>query len=234
MKKVISMLLVIMMFFTFACACDKKDDDPTLSTVKTEDVNKGRLLKDYIDINQTGKYMITTEMVMEDGTTIPVTIIISGPTKKMLTLNMPLEDGTQLPISVVLNGAKKILLFSSLRTYGEIGEQQMSDLTSFLKGAYIQLNALSFVDEGTVDVNGITYSYEDYTNPASQQVSRFLFKDGKLVMKGSVSTDGIASEYQKFTISGNVTDDMFVIPSEYRNDPEEVGKFVSQIDQPAS
>ena len=234
MKKVISMLLIITMFFAFACACNKKDDKPTPDIGKTQDVNEGRLLKEYIDINKTGKYMITTEMLLEDGIVIPVTITILGSTKKMLTLNMPLKDGTQLPISIMISGAKKTLLFSSLRTYSEIGEQQLPDLTSFLKGAYIQLNALSFVDEGTVDVAGVKYSYEDYTNPSNQQSSRFLFKDGKLVMKGSVSADGIASEYQKFEISGNVTEDMFVIPTEYRNDPEEVGEFVSQIDNPVS
>ncbi|NBK97526.1 MAG: hypothetical protein EOM50_05830 [Erysipelotrichia bacterium] len=234
MKKVISMLLVITMFFTFACACNKEDDKPTPDIGKTQDVNEGRLLKEYIDINKTGKYMITTEMLLEDGTVIPVTITILGSTKKMLTLNMPLNDGTQLPISVIINGTKKILLFSSLRTYSEIGEQQLPELTSFLKGAYIQLNALSFVEEGTVEVSGVTYSYEDYTNPSNQQSSRFLFKDGKLVMKGVVSADGIASDYQKFDVSGNVTEDMFVIPTEYTNDPESVGQFVSQIDNPTS
>ncbi len=231
MKKVISILLVITMFFTFACGCDKKDNNPTPDTGETKDVNEGRLLKKYIDINKTGKYMISTEMIIPENVVIPVTITISGSTKKMITFNMPWEDGTQLPISLIIDGERKILLFSSLNTYGEIGQDQLSELTEFLKGAYIQLGALSFVREGTEDVNGATYSYEDYVNPSNQQVSRFLFKDGELAMKGNVSPEGVGSKYQKFTISGNVTDDMFVIPKELLNRPNEIRQIASQLDE---
>lgn len=229
MKKVISMLIVITMFFTLATACNKNDDDPTIDAGKTTDVNEGRLLKEYIDINKTGKYMISSEMNLEGGLVIPVTITISGASKKMLTFTMTMDDGTKLPISLILNGGSKILMFSSLKTYGQVGDNQLKELTDFLKGAYIQLSALSFVEDGTVDIGGVTYKYEDYSNPTSQQVSRFVFKDGRLVMRGAAN-NGVVSEYGKLSISGSVTDDMFVPPSEFTNSPSEVGKLATEID----
>lgn len=228
MKKVISILLVLTMFLAFATACNK-DDKPTIDSGKTTDVNEGRLLKPYVDINKTGKYMLSTEMVLDASTSIPVSITISGSAKKMLTFTMPMEDGSQLPMSLMINGGSKILLFSSVKTYGQIDDAQLKPLSDFLQGAYIQLSALSFVEDGTIDVNGVTYNYEDYTNPTSQQVSRFLFKDKKLVMRGTV-TSGVVDKYDKLTISGSVTDDMFVIPKEYNNSPDQVKKLASEID----
>ncbi|MEG1614263.1 MAG: hypothetical protein RR343_02120, partial [Oscillospiraceae bacterium] len=199
MKKVISMLVVITMFFTLATACNKDKNNPTIDTDTTTDVFSGKLLKPYVEINKTGKYMISTEMVLEGGVIIPVTITISGSAKKMLTLTMTMEDGTKLPISLVINSASKMLMFSSLKTYGQIGDTQLKELSDFLQGAYIQLSALSFVGAGTVDIDGVSYKYEDYTNPTSQQISRFVFKDGALVMRGSVDA-GVVSAYGKISI----------------------------------
>lgn len=230
MKKVISILLVITMFFTFACGCNKNDNKPTPDTGdSTKDINQGRLLKPYIDINKTGKYMITTEISLPEDMVVPITIIISGSSKKMMTLNMPWEDGKQLPMTLMINGDRKVLMFSSFKTYGDIGKEQLSELTDFLQGAYLQYGALSFVRDGTQEVDGVTYSYEDYVDPANQQAARFLFKDGKLVMKGNATEDG-GENYLKFAISGNVTDDMFVIPKEFNNAPTEIRQLASEID----
>ncbi len=228
MKKFISILLAMTMFITLATACNK-DEDPTIDSGKTSDVNAGRLLKPYIDINKTGKYMISSEMELDDGTVIPVTITISGSAKKMLTLTMTMEDGEQLPMSLIINGSSTILLFSSLKTYGQIGESQLKTLTDFLQSAYIQLSALSFVEDGTVEIGDATYKYEDYMNPTSQVVSRYVFKDDKLVMRGNV-VNGNVEKYGKITISGNVTDDMFNVPSEYTNNPSDIRDLASKID----
>lgn len=230
MKKVISILLVITIFFMLACGCNKSDDKPTPDTEgNTKDINQGRLLKPYIDINKTGKYMITTEISLPDDVIVPITIIVSGSTKKMMTLNMPWEDGKQLPMTLMIDGERKVLMFSSFKTYGDIGKDQLTDLTEFLQGAYLQYGALSFVRDGTEDIEGTKYSYEDYVDPSNQQVARFLFKDGKLVMKGNVTEEGGAN-YLKFAISGNVSDDMFIIPKEFNNAPTEIRQLASEID----
>lgn len=227
MKKVVSVLLVITMFFTLACGCNK-DDDPTIDS-KSSDTKQGRLLKKYVDINKSGKYMLETDLQVGENS-LPVSIAFCNKDKKMFTITQKINETQDLTINIVINGDKKMLIISNAKIYGYLDDNQMKSITDMLQSYYIELSKLSFDKSGKTKINGKEYKYEDYKNLQSHGEVRYVFDDKKLVMQSKLE-NGEAKEYIKMSISGDVTPEMFEAPEDFKEDKKSIDKIANMFDE---
>lgn len=229
MKKVTAVLLMLVMIFSFA-ACGDKDSSPTISASGTKTTH---LLDKYIDINKTGKYIINFSYPNTDGTTSPMSITLSGTDKKLITFTLPkstFNTSADLPISFLINGDKKYLVFSSMKAYAPITDDDLniSSLQTLITNPYLNLKSLAYKGKGTTTVDNVSYTYEDYLNPVSNQTRRFLFNSDKnLVMQGTVDNDTVAA-YEKIEILGDVNDDLFQISTGF-NTSSDVQQFADTL-----
>ncbi|MDO5015125.1 MAG: hypothetical protein Q4E28_04150 [Clostridia bacterium] len=227
--KLIAFLLVILSVILAFSACDKKKDGE--KTPKEESKYSGKLLKPYMDITKSKKYILKTE-VNSGGKNAEVTVTVSGDDKRLLTLPMELEDGTT-PFSFLFNGENRYILMPTVKAYSQVDKnlfdkiaiEQGTNLNTYT-GFYQTLHNFAFVGEGKSD-DGMLY--EDYYNPATQATIRFFFEESsKALKKRGVVVNGQVTDVRPYVILGDVNDAMFQIPEGYKQ-RSEIGQTFQKI-----
>lgn len=233
MKKIVKYIAVLLAILSVVFAFSSCNSKKKSAESKKKDDSKyaGKLLKPYMDMTKSKKYILKTQ-VNSGGKQVEVSVTVSGEDKRLLTLPMELQDGTT-PFSFLFNGENRYILMPTVKAYSQVDKslfdkiviEQGTNLNTYT-GFYQTLHNFAFVGEGKSD-DGMLY--EDYYNPATQATIRFFFDaSSKALKKRGVVVDGKVSDVRPYVILGDVKDEMFQIPEGYK-ERSEIGQTFQKI-----
>jgi len=220
MKKIMAAVFSVMLAVGVLAGCSGNSgtNNTTNSTNSTggsgsgqTETKSGLLSTAYADIMKSGKYFMhyTTSTTME-GKTINSDIQMATDGGNTYFL----FDTDGMKVHQIIKGDTAYILNDDSKTYFKIAiSSNDSGTTSSVKDKKIDTTGMVFLSKGRAELNGKTLDYEEYKTDYG--TIRYYFDSGKLYAV-VFKSDDIETTMIILELSGNVTAEMFEIPSDYK------------------